>query len=48
LIVHSRKAQTKALTHEEILAAAEKFLMPADLQPFGRNLSSTLVTWSPR
>jgi hypothetical protein len=38
LIVHSRKAQTKALTHEEILAAAEKFLMPADLQPFRQEL----------
>jgi hypothetical protein len=38
LIVHSRKAQNRTLTHEEILAAAEKFLMPADLQFFRQQL----------
>jgi hypothetical protein len=38
LVVYSRKAQTKKLTHEEILAAAEKFLMPAVLQEFRESL----------
>jgi hypothetical protein len=38
LVVYSRKAQTKKLTHEEILAAAEKFLMPAVLQEFRQEL----------
>ena len=38
LVVYSRKAQTKKLTHEEILAAAEKFLMPAVLQEFRQQL----------
>jgi hypothetical protein len=39
LVVYSRKAQTKKLTHEEILAAAEKFLMPAVLQDFRERLA---------
>jgi len=38
LVVHSRKAQTKELTHEEIFAAAEKFLMPRKLQYFRESL----------
>jgi hypothetical protein len=38
LVVYSREAQTKKLTHEEILAAAEKFLMPAVLQDFRESL----------
>jgi len=38
LAVHSRKAQAKKLTREEILAAAEKFLMPRKLQYFRKSL----------
>jgi hypothetical protein len=38
LVVYSRKAQTQKLTHEEILAAAEKFLMPGEVQAFRERL----------
>jgi hypothetical protein len=38
LVVHSRKAQTKKLTHDEALAAAGKFLMPREMERFRKQL----------
>jgi len=47
LVVYSREAQTKKLTHEEMLAAAERFLTARKLQDFRTQLLVRLDQMKP-